>query len=86
MLKIIKIRVVDDVLGPSGSSMMNMDYYAVTCKNGCYADVGQDWLWNFLNGQFLVLEEIDNKENSTKDSLGLVQSLGVKPNKITIDF
>lgn len=86
MIKIIKIRVINDILDPSGSSMMNMEYFAAACRNGCYAEIGQDWLWSFVNGQYLVLEELGSKENGTKDSSGLVQSLGVKPNKITIDF
>lgn len=86
MLKIVKIKVTADIKDFSGNSMLGNEYCALQWKNDCHADIGADWLWVFANGQFEILEEVSTEKVAKKEGSGFVQSLGVKPNKITIDF
>ena len=86
MLTVVKIRVIENVSDHVGNPMIDKEYYGVLLNGVCHADIGIDWLWLFTKGQFLVLEEVNNKEARSSQSSGFVQSLGVKPNKITIDF
>ena len=86
MFRLVKIKVTEDIRDFSGNSMLDQEYYAVQWKNDCHADIGANWLWVFTSGQFEILEEIANKETKVNKGSGLVQSLGAKPNKITIDF
>lgn len=86
MLKLVKIKVTKDIRDFSGNSMLDQEYCAVQWKNDCYADTGAEWLWAFSSGQFVTLEEVSTEKVTEKEGSGFVQSLGVKPNKITIDF
>lgn len=86
MLTVVKIRVVENVSDHVGNPMIDKEYYGVLLNGVCHADIGIDWLWLFTKGQFLVLDEVSKKDTYTNEGHGLVQSLGAKPNKITIDF
>ena len=86
MLRLVKIKLIRQYFDHHGNDLSGKEYYGVTRGSDCHIDIGVDWLLTVSSDAFEIIEEVNNKETRSSESSGLIQSLGVKPNKITIDF
>ena len=86
MLRLVKIKLIRQYFDHHGNDLSGKEYYGVIRASDCHIDIGTDWLLTVSSDAFEIIEEVNNKETRSSESSGLVQSLGAKPNKITIDF
>lgn len=86
MLRLVKIKIISQYSDHLGNNLLGREFFGVIKGSKCHADIGTDWLLIVSSDAFEIIEEVSNKEAKSNEGSGLVQSLGVKPNKITIDF